>query len=181
MTAWLDWRRYCVFNAALCFSKSAKRVDPVLSPCFAGDCAVFALASDHESSTLVAEHVTISQSRWRPMLIRFFVLQEEWTSRIMVKAPCTCRSPTRVTCTVSQNFGVPDCHVSENHSQEFSRAASVYGVRYKCQDMPFDLNMCMAPTRSSAACMKILTVSARAHDEGTFALTVRHLCLSLSR
>ena len=46
VTDWLDWRRYCVFNAVLCFSKSVMRADPLLSPCFAGDCAVFASASD---------------------------------------------------------------------------------------------------------------------------------------
>ena len=46
VTAWLDWRRYRVFNAVLCFSKSVMRAGPLLSPCFTGDCAVFASASD---------------------------------------------------------------------------------------------------------------------------------------
>ena len=45
VTAWLDWRRYCVFNAVLCFTKSLMRADPLLSACCAGDCAVFASAS----------------------------------------------------------------------------------------------------------------------------------------
>ena len=76
--------------------------------------------------------------------------------------------PTWVTCTVSQQLGVPDCNDSDNYSQEFSRAASGNGVRHRCQAMLFILNICTAPSRSSAACMRISVVTHRTHEKLIF-------------
>ena len=114
------------------------------------------------------------------MLFRFFVLQVKWTSHVMVKTPCTCRSPTRVTCTVSQQFGVfQTVTTAKNHLQELSRAASSNGVRHKCQDMLFVLNMWTAPTRSSAACKRILMVSNKTHEKTHLCVDRACACLSV--
>ena len=54
-----------------------------------------------------------------------------------VKTPCGDQSQKtfRPTWTVSQQLGVPDCNVSENLLQGFSRAASGNGVRLHSQHL----------------------------------------------
>ena len=74
---------------------------------------------------------------------------------------------------MSQQLGVPDCNDSENHLQEFFRAASGNGVRHRCPAMHFILNICTASTRLSAACMRIFVVFNGTHEKRTFTLTVR--------
>ena len=79
------------------------------------------------------------------------------------------------TCTVSQQLGVPDCNDSESHLQEFSGAASGKGIRHGCQAMLLNLNIRTAPTRSSAACMKISADINRTNDKKT------HFCVDRAR
>ena len=106
------------------------------------------------------------------MLFRFFVLQVKWTSHVMV------RRHVRAEANLSDMHGIATIWRSRLLRRRKTICKSSLG---QLPATEFDINvktcssfsnMWTAPTRSSAACTRILMVSARTHDGRTFALTV---------
>ena len=114
------------------------------------------------------------------VLFRFFVLQVKWTSHVMVKTPCTCRSPTPVTCTVSQRLGVFQT-VTTTKTICKSSLGQLLATEFDIDVKPcFSFSTCARlQLTPSAACLKRCVVSNKTHEKTHLCVDRACACLSV--